>query len=482
MWCRNAHDSTQETFADRGSTTGASRAPDGPWRCRAPRGWLTYNARVKRDAASVCEVLVIGGGPAGSTLAALLAERGRDVVLVEKERHPRFHIGESLLPLNLPLFERLGVAAEIERIGMPKFGAEFVSPWHEKPVTFDFAQALDKSFPSAYQVRRSEFDEILFRNAVRKGARALEACRVLSVDFDPEGAMVSARDEHGAERHWQTKFVADASGRDTFLANRLGIKQRSKKHNSAAIYGHFSGARRQAGKAEGNITAFWFDHGWFWFIPLSDGTTSVGAVCWPYYMKTRKTRPDQFLLDTIALCPALAERLRNASLISPVTATGNYSYTAERTMGRNYLMLGDAYMFIDPIFSTGVFLAMHSAFVGADTIETCLDDPRRAQAALMTFDATMRRGPRVFSWFIHRVTTPTLRDIFMAPSNRFRLQEALLSVLAGDIFRSTPIGLRLLLFKTIYYLRSLINPRKSLMAWKKHKRAIREPGAEATAI
>ena len=140
-----------------------------------------------------CEVAVIGAGPAGSTLAALLAERGRDVLLLEKERHPRFHIGESLLPLNLPLFERLGVADEMARIGMPKFGAEFVSPWHKQPVTFEFAHALDKSFPSAYQVRRSEFDHILFKNAVRKGARALEACRVTAVDFTQQGAVVTAR-------------------------------------------------------------------------------------------------------------------------------------------------------------------------------------------------------------------------------------------------------------------------------------------------
>jgi 2-polyprenyl-6-methoxyphenol hydroxylase-like FAD-dependent oxidoreductase len=120
-----------------------------------------------------CDVLVIGGGPAGSTISALLAERGRDVVLLEKSRHPRFHIGESLLPFNMPLFERLGVAAEIEAIGMPKYGAEFVSPRHEKPVMFEFVNALDNAFPSTYQVRRSEFDQILFRNAARKGDRGL---------------------------------------------------------------------------------------------------------------------------------------------------------------------------------------------------------------------------------------------------------------------------------------------------------------------
>jgi 2-polyprenyl-6-methoxyphenol hydroxylase-like FAD-dependent oxidoreductase len=198
-------------------------------------------------------------------------------------------------------------------------------------------------------------------------------------------------------------------------------------------------------------------------------------------MKSRKTNPSQFLLDTIALCPALAERLRHAKLIAPATATGNYSYTAKRTTGRNYLMLGDAFTFIDPVFSTGVFLAMQSAFVGADTIETCLDDPRRAARALAAFDQTMRRGPSVFSWFIYRVTTPTLRELFMNPNNRFRLQEALLSVLAGDIFGSTPLRSKVLLFKVVYYLMNLFNPKRTLMSWKKRRRAIQEaPVAEAT--
>ena len=428
-----------------------------------------------------CDVLVIGGGPAGSTISALLAQRGRDVVLLEKSRHPRFHIGESLLPFNMPLFEQLGVAREIESIGMPKYGAEFVSPWHEQPVMFGFANALDNSFPSTYQVRRSEFDDILFRNAARKGARAIEGCRVTGVEFRPGGADVAAREESGRERAWQTRFVVDASGRDTFLASRLGVKERNRKHNSAAIYGHFAGATRLPGRAEGNITIFWFDHGWFWFIPLADGATSVGAVCWPHYMKSRRTEPQQFLLDTIALCPALADRLRHAELISPVTATGNYSYSAGRAAGASYIMLGDAFAFIDPIFSTGVFLAMHGAFVGADTVETCLDHPRRARRALDAYDASVHRGVRIFSWFIYRVMTPGLRDIFMNPNNRFQLRDALLSVLAGNIFLRTRLGMKILALKALYYLLSAVNPRKSWVAWRKRGQATREPGIETTA-
>jgi flavin-dependent dehydrogenase len=428
-----------------------------------------------------CDVLVIGGGPAGSTISALLAQRGRDVVLLEKARHPRFHIGESLLPFNMPLFEQLGVAAEIEAIGMPKYGAEFVSPRHEKPVMFEFVNAMDNAFPSTYQVRRSEFDAILFRNAARKGARAIEGCRVTEVKFHPGGAEVTAREEGNRERAWRPRFVVDASGRDTFLANQLGLKARSRKNNSAALYGHFSGATRLPGKAEGNITIFWFDHGWFWFIPLADGATSVGAVCWPYYMRSRKTTPEQFLLDTIQLCPALAERLRQARLVSPVTATGNYSYSANRTSGANYLLLGDAFAFIDPIFSTGVYLAMQGGFVAADTVETCLDHPRRARRALAAYDAATRRGLRVFSWFIYRIMTPGLHNIFMNPSNHLRLRDALLSVLAGNIFLRTRLAIRLLALKALYYIYSVADPRPSWAAWRRRGQATREPGAETPA-
>lgn len=435
------------------------------------------------DPVKSCEVLVVGGGPAGSTVAALLAEQGRHVVVLEKTRHPRFHIGESLLPLNLPLFDRLGVRDEVEAIGMRKNGVEFNSPTHDAPVTLDFSDAWDKSFPYAYQVRRSEFDHILFRNAGRKGAELLEGVRANRIDFESEGrgALVTAKDETGRVLQWQARFVIDASGRDTLLANQLQVKEKNRRHNSAAVYGHFTGAQRLTGAAEGNISIFWFDHGWFWFIPLADGTTSVGAVCWPYYLKSRKKDVTSFFHDTIALCPLLARRLEGAQLVEPATATGNYSYSARRSFGHNYLMLGDAFAFIDPVFSSGVFLAMNSAFEGAETVRTCLDRPQEAAAALRRFDHVMRRGPKQFSWFIYRVTNPAMRELFMHPRNDWRVKEALLAVLAGDIFRGTPFGLRLSIFKVIYLFNCVLSPRRSLLAWLRRRRIVGETLHESAA-
>jgi flavin-dependent dehydrogenase len=434
---------------------------------------------------SECDVLVIGGGPAGATAATLLAERGYKVTLLEKAHHPRFHIGESLLPANLPLLEKLGVADAVRAIGMEKWGAQFVSPVHEHEQTVEFADAWDKSMPMSYQVRRADFDEILIRNAAAKNANVIEGCQVKEVMFlpDSKGARVQARHDDGREESWNTRFVLDASGRDTFLGNRMKIKHSNKKHNSTAVYAHFSGVKRNEGKNAGDITIFWFEHGWFWFIPLTDGLTSIGAVTWPYYLKTRAQKPlDVFFQETIAMCPKLAQRLEQAHMETAAEATGNFSYVCERTHGDNYLLLGDAFAFIDPVFSSGVMLAMQNAFDGADTVDTCLRHPAQTAAALKKFDQRMRHGPKVFSWFIYRVTNPTMREMFMNPGNPFRVKEALLSVLAGDVYGTTPTARSIVMFKVIYYLGSLFNFKRTFEAWKMRRHNIRPVEATRAAV
>jgi flavin-dependent dehydrogenase len=426
---------------------------------------------------SSCDVLVVGGGPAGSSAASVLAEHGYRVVVLEKARHPRFHIGESLLPANLPLLERLGVADQIRAIGMEKWGAEFVSPSDGRHQEFEFANGWDKSLQLAYQVRRSEFDEILWRRAGQLGAQVIEGCRVRDIEFVEHGARVRAEHEDGRTQTWTADTIIDASGRDTFLGSRLQAKRRNKKHNSAALYAHFSGARRECGKREGNITIFWFDHGWFWFIPLADGATSIGAVVWPHYLKTRATSTREFFLATIALCPPLAEKLKDATLISEVEATGNYSYACDHSHGANYFLIGDAYTFIDPVFSSGVMLAMNSGIAAAEAIHTCRTRPAAAKRALKQFDRTMRHGPKQFSWFIYRVTNPTMRELFLGPRNVLRMEEALLSLLAGDIFGRTPIWTSLRLLKGVYFVMSLANLSRTIRAARQRAFNIR-PEAE----
>ncbi|MDM0116541.1 NAD(P)/FAD-dependent oxidoreductase [Variovorax sp. J22R133] len=435
---------------------------------------MAANAPLNPDS---CDVFVIGGGPAGSTIAALLAQQGRNVVLVEKEHHPRFHIGESLLPANVQLFERLGVRDQVEKFGMTKWGIEFVSIEHAHCSYVEFAEAWDKTMPSAWQVRRSDLDEMLFRHAATRGAQTLEGCKVRDVAFDDDGATVQAELEDGTHRTWRAKFVVDATGRDTFLANKFRSKQKNEAHNSTALFGHFRDARRLEGKREGNISICWFPHGWFWFIPLADGTTSVGAVCWPYYLKSRDKPLREFFRDTIAMCPELADRLKDATLVDDaVHATGNFSYSSTHATGDRYLMLGDAFTFIDPMFSSGVYLAMHSAFDGAELVATALDRPALHAQERKAFEEMMRKGPREYSWFIYRATNPTIRDMFMHPANPLRVKEGLMSLLAGDIYGNTPMWGALRMFKVIYYLISLRHWRRTWNGWKRHRFNIRDMG------
>ena len=424
------------------------------------------------------EVLIIGGGPAGSTMAALLARQGRRVLMLEKEHHPRFHIGESLLPANAPLFDALGLRQQVERIGMPKWGVEFVSPQHGEPSFLEFGDAWDRSLPYAWQVRRSELDELLFRHAEQQGAVALEGCRVRTVAFDAGGAEVTAQMDDGTPRRWRAPFIVDASGRDTLLANQMGSKQRNPLHNSAALFGHFRGAQRLPGRLEGNISIFWFQHGWFWFIPLADGTTSVGATCWPKYLKTRDKPLHEFFMDTIAMAPELQQRLQGAELLDGlVHATGNYSYGSSVCQGERFLLLGDAYAFIDPVFSSGVHLAMTSAFEGAKVVQAFFEQPAALPAARREFERVMAKGPREFSWFIFRMTNPTMRELFMRPSNPLGVKSAVLSLLAGDLYRKTPFWPSLRLFKGIYWAINLGHARRSWKAWRMRSQLVADVGA-----
>jgi flavin-dependent dehydrogenase len=345
--------------------------------------------------------------------------------------------------------------------------------------------------PFAYQVRRSEFDEILIRRAAQQGAEVIEGCRVRSVDWlTAEGApssagggglraRVEAEMDDGSVVSWHARYVVDASGRDTVLGNLLKTKHRNPKHNSAALYGHFRNATRYTEeKRAGNISLYWFDHGWFWFIPLADGATSVGAVVWPYYLKSRSVPVKQFFLDTIQLCPPLAERLARAELLADVEATGNYSYSCEKAYGPGFILVGDAFTFIDPMFSSGVWMAMKSAVAGAEALDVCLREPRKSAAALAEFDRVIRHGPREYSWFIYRVTNPQMRNMFMAPRNVMRMKEAMLGLLAGDIYGDTPIWKSLRAFKAVYYVFSTLNLKRSINALRRRAVNIRpdEPG------
>ncbi len=419
------------------------------------------------------DVLIIGGGPAGTTFGNLMKKRGYDVTLLEKEHHPRFHIGESLLPMNLPIFERLGVLDAVRAIGVPKLGADFTvgnsNAGHE---TFYFEKALGESPDQAFEVRRSEFDHILFEHCKSSGVSALEGMTVRDVEATEQGThTVKATDTNGKQHIWEARFLVDASGRDTFLSSANGWKKRDTKHVSAAVYGHFRGVRRRSGEDQGNISIYWFEHGWIWMIPLRDDIMSIGAVSYPEHFKTRRGSLDEFLLGTLEKLSETRERMEGAEAVIPAQATGNYSYLSNRMFGPGFLMVGDAFAFIDPVFSSGVYLAMHSAERGILVAEAWLSQDRRSyRMACRRYQREIRRGLSSFSWFIYRFTSPVMSNLMSNPRNVLKVVQAVISMLAGDVFSNRSVHLRLLVFKTIYSISWLLNWREAL-AYRKTRMA-----------
>jgi flavin-dependent dehydrogenase len=315
---------------------------------------------------------------------------------------------------------------------------------------------------------------MLFAHARESGVDAREGVKVGQVAIDGAGRVsAQATDADGNALIIRAKYLVDASGRDTLLGNALKLKRKNDAHQSAAIFAHFRGVEARPGEDAGNISIYNFAHGWCWFIPLKDGVMSVGCVCWPEYLKQRRGRNEEFLLATLQMMPDAWRRMANAQMVSDVRVTGNYSYTCERMVGPGWVMVGDAYAFVDPVFSSGVYLAMQSGRQAAAMVGAILDEPSRERALQRAYDRRIRRGVRVFSWFIYRFNSPIMRQLFASPRNTFRVEDGVISMLAGDVFDSAPVLLRLKLFKLIYACGGLLNLPRFLRDLRNRRRQAR---------
>lgn len=429
-----------------------------------------------------CDVLVIGGGPGGSTISTLLQRRGWRVTMLERNRHPRFHIGESLLPANMPIFEELGALEKLRAIGRLKLGADFPRD-DGSYYTFKFDRALGATPHYSFHVLREQLDQMLFEHARENGVEAREGAKVERVSFDKDGVTAQVLD-NGEPRQLRARYLVDASGRDTFLGKQMKLLKRSEQHQSAALFAHYRDVDYNSGDDNGNIISVYrFEHGWAWFIPLPNGDTSIGCVCKPEYLKQRRGMNNaDFMQRTLELVPHAAERMTRAQRVCEVRVTGNYSYACTRMCGSRFIMIGDAWAFLDPIFSSGVFLTMHAAHHAVQVVDGALREPRRERALQRAFVKRMKEGYARFAWFIYRFNSPVMKALFANPRNVWRVEEGVVSMLAGDVFDDRRVLLRLKIFKLIYAIGSVANPRRWFADLRDRKRQNRMALAAAAPV
>ena len=345
---------------------------------------------------AAADVVVIGGGPAGATASALVAQRGRRVVLFERERFPRFHIGESLIPETYWVLRRLGMLPKMQKSPfVKKYSVQFVNATGKLSAPFYFWDNKPHECSQTWQVVRSEFDAMMLDNAREHGVEVHEGARVLEVLFEGERAVgVKVRFADGAEREVRARVVVDASGQVGILQNRLRLRVWDPVLNKGAIWTYWRGAYRDTGKDGGATMVLQTADrkGWFWYIPLHGDVTSVGVVA-PFdaLFKGRKDYARTYE-EEVARCPAVRERLQGAERITGHFATKDYSYRATRVAGDGWVLVGDAFGFLDPLYSSGVLLALKSGELAADAIADGLDGGDTSAAALGRWGPAFNQG------------------------------------------------------------------------------------------
>jgi len=427
------------------------------------------------------DVAIIGGGPAGSTAAALLAQAGRRVILFEREKFPRFHIGESLLPFSMKAFTRLGLHEKFSRAGfIKKYGGEIIGACSENGTKFYFKDGYRSQTDHAYQVTRGDFDKVLLDHARESGAHVHEQTAVDGIDFSHDGIQLGVRSD-GSFRSVRARYLVDASGRNSVLGRQFKIKKTYDHLQKLSIFAHYEGVWRRDG-IDGTLTVLVraVDR-WFWLIPVTAERTSVGMVLDSETFRKSKVTAEDFLEQALAEQPTIAKRMTNARRVTKVYLEADFSYRSARLYGDRWLLTGDAAGFIDPIFSSGVFLAVFSGEKCADVLNEVLDRPRKAKRLFARYERSVNRAMDVYLRFVNAWYTKEFIEVFLAPRNVLGLAPAVNAVLGGNVGNSFPIRWRMWVFYFLVWLqrRHPIAPKLTLIP-KQVERA--SPSAQTAGV
>lgn len=385
------------------------------------------------------DVVVVGGGPAGSAVATLVARRGYRVGLLEREERPRFKVGESLVPWTWDTFDRLGLVDRLNRSDFQrKHSVQFFSSSGRGSAPFYFSETDPHERSATWQVRRSEFDALLLDNAVASGVELRRGVQVQEVLFEGERAAgVRARSPDGDPVEVPARVVVDATGRRALIARRLGLLVPEPYLRKISLFTHFRGARRDEGRDEGAtlILRTRSRDAWFWVIPLDGDATSVGVVGDLDRLARSGEDPQARFDAALVDCPALEERLSGAQQVMPVRVAQDFSYCAERIAGPGWVLVGDAFAFLDPIYSTGVLLALRSGEWAADAICEGLASGDLSGEALGAFAEEFIAGMRAFRKMVYAFYDPDFNFASFLGAHP-DCRQGVIDILSGNVFGS----------------------------------------------
>lgn len=344
------------------------------------------------------DCIVVGAGPAGSTVATLVAQAGYDTLLLEREEMPRFHVGESLMPETYWIFQRLGVLEAMQRSKfVKKYSVQFVTGSGKESQPFFFKEHDPRDCSQTWQVERADFDYMLFRNAAAKGADCYDQSRVLDVLMRGNRAIgVRAMTPEGDPRDIRAEVVVDATGQAAMLASRLGYKRVDPNLKKAAIWTYYKNAHREPDEHGGAtiILHTKSKDAWFWYIPLSGNVTSIGVVSDNDHLLKGRGKPCEVFEEELVNCPALLSRLTDAELVSKFHVAKEFSYETTQHAGDGWVLVGDAFGFIDPIYSSGVYFALKSGELAADAIVDGLNNDDTSARQLDSWTEEFKSGTR----------------------------------------------------------------------------------------